>query len=573
MREWGKFRMLYVVIGIILVIVLVISYGAWMRKKAYNAIDRAEERRMELVNRPVAHELAQIKKLKMAGDTEKKFEKWRAEWDKIVASELPSIETTLFNCEELTDKYHFKKSARKIAEMHARMDTVTQQIEKILSELKTVVDSESKNRNDVQAIKESYHQVKKIMITKRSLFGQALPLLDQQVKTIDEHYKKYGSETDNGNYIEARKHLIEVKQALELIRDQIGKIPDLYEDIRKKVPEQIKELRHGKEEMEEQGYTLEHLQIEVQLEEMEKHLQIISDSVNRMELTEAGEALKNIHEQLDWLIGQLEKEVLSRQQLKEMAPEVEQKLDHVGLQIKTLTEEVETVKDSYHIDSAEIKNQRDIQKAYDKLEENFFNISDALKNHNEAFSLLLENLKKIHEDMESIASAAAEFDAKIKALRKDELTARDSIRKLKHALFETRRAIVQSNLPGVPTSFEEILEQAGTALVAVNEKLDETPLNMAEVQQTLTAADKAAGSIHEQAEKLIETASFAEEMIRYGNRYRTDSQEINKELNEAEDLFRHFDYSAAAETAVRAIEKKEPKILKRTDLYEVKQQV
>lgn len=560
--------MLYVVIGLILAIILVIGYGAWMRKKSYSAIDHAEERRMELINRPVAQELAKIKKLKMAGDTEKNFEKWRSEWDKIVAAELPSIEKDLFKCEELTDKYHFKKAARRIKELHERMDEIGGQIDQIIVELNRVVDSERQNRDDIQTVKENYHTVKKTMLTQRNQFHETLPRLDQEVKAIDEAYKKFGSETENGNYIEARNCLLQVKKDLAIVIKQLSRIPTLYQDAKKSIPELMRELQKGKEEMEEKGYSLKYLQIDTQIEENEKHLQTILDSVARMELDEASEALTNIHEQMDFLFAQMEKEVLSRQELHQIAPEVEGNLERVGNQVKTLTDETETVKNSYHLDVTDLKTQLSIQKAFDKIQKDYSALDEIMKNSSQPFSTITDNLKKIREDMEHIESESKAFEAKIKALRKDELAARDTVHQMKHTLFEVRQLIQQSNLLGVPSAFAEALELAGRTLNEVNEKLDEMPLNMTEVRQTLTTAQNAVGGIHQTAAKLIETAEFAEEMIRYGNRYRTDSQEINKELNEAERLFRDFDYDAAAETAVRAIERKEPKILKRVNLYD-----
>lgn len=560
--------MLYVVIGLILLVVLIVAYGAWMRKKTYGRIDRAETRRVNMMNRPVAKELAKVKQLKMAGDTEKKFEKWRSEWDNIVTGEFPSIEESLFEAEGLTDKYRFKKAQDLVSKLQAKMDTMEERIDKILTELNAVVESESKNRKDVTPIKESYHQIKKLMITKRSQFKEALPLLEKEVKDIDERYNKYGEETENGNYIEARNILLSVKADIDDVQKKIDRVPDLYEDIQRTIPDQIRELRQGSTEMSSQGYSLQHLQIDSQLDEAEKQLHVIEQAVGRLELDEAEEGLKGIHEQLDWLYAQLEKEVLSRQQLHEAAPKIEVRLDRVGQKIDALTAETGVVRDSYHIDTADLQAQREISKSYQKLEQSFSEADNALKNHSDAFSSVLEKIKKIGTDIEEIETLADSFDKKIKALRKDELAARQTIQDLKHALFETRQMVLKSNIPGVPEPFVLAMDQAGEQLKNVNVKLDQKPLNMAEVRQALDAAKAKAEEVRAQAEKLVDTAAFAEEMIRYGNRYRSDYPDIDRELQKAEKLFRAYDYQASAETAVRAIEIKEPKILKRFDLYQ-----
>ncbi|MFT8870793.1 MAG: septation ring formation regulator EzrA [Sporolactobacillus sp.] len=562
--------MLYVVIGFILLIVIGIVYGAWMRRHAYGEIDRAEERRMAIVNRPVAQELAKIKQLKMVGETEKNFETWRTAWDKIIASELPSIEDALFSSEELVDKYRFKKASEKIKELSGKMDGIEAQIDTIISELNKVVDSESQNRADVQPVKEAYHNAKKTMLTKRLQFGRALPVLEKSMAEIDEMYQKFGAATDEGRYVEARDHLIAVKHALEELMAQTEQIPVLYEEINHIIPEQIKDLKRNKEDMNAQGYMLENLQIDMQIAEAEQQLQTIAESVARMELKDASEAIKTIHEQFDWLLAQMEKEVLSRRQLSSIAPDIGQKVARVGERIRQLMEESETVKKNYRLGVADLKNEMAISKAFERAEKGYLSADAALENAGGSYTDLLGNMQKIDGEMDTIEEAAADFSRKIDALRKDELAARETIEKLKHTLFETRRLVQRSNLPGVPESFNEALRQGGGFLRTVDEKLDQSPLNINEVNAALGDAQHAINSVLDRAEKLVETAKFAEEMIRYGNRYRSEDAEIAGELHRAEELFRKFDYEASARTAVEAVERKEPKILKRTDLYETK---
>jgi septation ring formation regulator len=567
MREWGKFRMLYyVLVGLILIVVFIVAYGGWMRKRTFTAIDRAETRRVDLMNRPVAMELSKIKQLNMAGDTETKFDKWHKDWDTIVSQSLPGIEETLFNAEELTEKYRFHKAELQVKEVTKKMNMIETHIEEILGELNIVVESETKNREDVTPIKETVHQIKKDIITKRSQFGHTLPSLEQSMKAVEDQLKKYETETDNGNYLDARQILISVRTSADQLLNQISRIPGLYHDLLKTIPDQMKELRQGEREMTDQGYPLDHLQINDQLQEVEKHRQLLETAVNTLELDEADQGLKSVHEQLDWLYAQLEKEVVSRSHLKEVAPTIEVNMERIGGKIKNLNDETEIVRDSYHIADDDLKMQRDLSKSFQKLE-NTLNETRA-EDHKEAFSSIYDKLEILKAELTDMETVTDEFSEKIKALRKDEMSARTEIQDLKRRLFETKQLILKSNLPGVPGSFAAALQKAGEQLNSVNGKLDEKPLNMVTVQTLLAQASADINDVFNQADKLVETANFAEEMIQYGNRYRTDYPDIDQALRTAEQHFRNYDYQAAVETAVRAVEKKEPKVLKRAELFE-----
>jgi Negative regulator of septation ring formation len=386
--------MLYLITGLILIIIIVISYGAWNRKKTYGAIDRAEEKRTSLAALPLAGEIAKIKQLKMAGDTEKKFEQWRRDWDSIVTAELPSIEKHLFEAEELTDKYRFKKASDLVTELNDQMDRINEKTDRILKEINMVVESESKNRKDVTPIKEAYHQIKKLMITKRSQFRQALPLLEASVKDIDDQYEKYGSETGNGNYIEARDILLQVKSKIEEVKGQIEKVPDFYEEILQSIPDQLRELSQGKTEMEEQGYSLTHLQIDTLIKETEKQLQVLRKLVDKLELDQTAAGLNGVHDQLDWLYGQLDKEVDSRRQVIELLPEVGSKLEKTGTRLESVTRSMEGLRDSYQIREEDLNAQREVGRTYQKLQKSFNETDDLLSRHTEASSLALDQLKK-----------------------------------------------------------------------------------------------------------------------------------------------------------------------------------
>lgn len=559
--------MLYLIIGLILFMIIVISYGGWMRKKTYGAIDRAEETRTSLAALPLAKEIAKIKQLKMAGDTEKKFEQWRKDWDSIVTAELPSIEEQLFKAEEFTDKYRFKKAAALVTQMNHQMEGIKAETDRILKEINMVVDSERKNRNDVTPIKEAYHQIKKLMITKRSQFRGALNLLETSVKEIDDQYEKYGRETDNGNYIEARNILLQVKTKIENVNGQIEQVPDFYEEILQSIPDQLRELSQGKEEMEEQGYSLAHLRIDKQIKETEEQLQVLKDLVDKLELDQVAVGLKAIHDQLDWLYNQLDKEVDSRKQVIEMIPEIGSKLEDTGSRLEAVTRSTEELRDSYRIKEEDLSAQREIGRTYQKLQKNFNETDGQLSNHTEAFSLALDQLKKIRSDIDNVASLTLEFDQKLKTLRKDEIEARNTMAKLRHSLFETDQLFRRSNLPGAPQSFSTAMEQAGDHIKFVDEKLDAKPLNMEEVREALNAAGRDVEEVARQARSLVDTAGYAEFMIRYGNRYRSSDPQIDSDLSRAEAQFRAYDYSAAVKTAIEAVERKEPKILKRTDLF------
>lgn len=562
--------MFYVILILILVLIAGIAYGTWMRKKTYAHIDRIESWKSDIMNRPVTEEIARVKELKMVGETEKKFESWRTDWDEIVTSELPRVEEQLFDAEEAADKYRFNKAQRILNELELQLQSIEENIKEMLHDLNEVVDSEQQNRKDIISIKETYHAVKKEMITKRSQFKNAVAVLEEKLREIDGDFKAYEADTETGDYIKARETLISVKSDLEQLAADMAIIPKLYKEIDYTLPDQLKELYDAYEEMTEQGYVLRQLQLNDQMKEMDKQLLTLSEAMEQKAYHDTSESINTMHQQIDWLFQQMEKEVIARKQLRETAPFVKQDLMIVTKKVTGLNEEIITVQESYRIDEDDLKTQIDIRLAFEKIEKEFSEVQMVLEEKQEAFTIILEKIEHMKHEIDILRDSADEFEEKIHTLRKDELLAKDTLGKLKKKIFEAGRLVQKSNMPGVPHSFLSVFEESEELLNEVDEKLQQKPLEMSVVQQVLDETESKVNLLHEKAISLVESAELSEQLIQYGNRYKSRYPEINEELKRAEDYFRSYNYQESVEISAAAIQRVEPDILKKIDLYEVK---
>ncbi|MBM7644828.1 septation ring formation regulator [Scopulibacillus daqui] len=557
--------MFYIVLGIIIMLILVAGYGTWMRRKTYKQIDKYESWKIDIMNRRITEEISRVKDLNVIGETEKKFERWRKNWDDIVTNEIPEIEEMLFSAEEAADKYRFGRAEQILKNIHEKLDQIESRIALMLKELHEVVDSEQKNREDIVKVNEAYHQVKKEMITKRSQLRDAAPYLDSAVKEISQDLKSYHEENENGNYIKAREILVQIKNQLDAILRYIAEIPILYKEIQINLPQQIKELYEGYHEMIEQGYVLRHLDIENLVKEMEEKLKEFEKGMKRAEFNEISEGVKTIQDQLEWLYQQLEREVFSRKHLQEAAPTLERDLVVVRNKISELDKETEAVQKSYQIDIDDLKVHHDIDHAYAKLEEEFKEVDEVLKEKKEAFSIILEKVEAMQEQASALRDSADDFKEKIKALRKDELVAKESVQNLKQKLQDCRRIVRKSNLPGVPQAYVTVLEEAQEVLAEVNKKLDKKPLEMMAVHQVLDDATDKVNDVYEKTNEMVRACQLAERLIQYGNRYRIRDVRIREELMKAEESFRDYNYQDAFEIALSAIKSYEPDVMKKIE--------
>ncbi|WLR44191.1 septation ring formation regulator EzrA [Bacillus carboniphilus] len=172
-------------------------------------------------------------------------------------------------------------------------------------------------------------------------------------------------------------------------------------------------------------------------------------------------------------------------------------------------------------------------------------------------------MEKIKEQLEQSSNLLSEYKQMIKDLRKEELEARAKVKELKDLLREEKRRIEKSNVPGLPSKYTEHVQTAFQHVDMIFEKLKEVPLNITEIQDLLEKAVLEVESLQRYTEEIIEQVYLIEKVIQYGNRYRSNNKQLSKRLEQAERLFRSYQFDDSLEECAAAIETVEPGALRK----------
>ncbi|WP_394137588.1 septation ring formation regulator EzrA [Cytobacillus oceanisediminis] len=554
----------YIIGGIVILICLYLT-GYFLKKKHYKEIDRLETWKMDITDRPVLDEMSRVKKLNMTGQTEELFERWRNEWDEIVTTQLPDVEEYLFDAEENIDKYRFKKAQEIQQKIEQRLNEIEESIKKLLGELNELVGSEEKNRAEIEELKDMYRECKKSLLAHRHTFGKAETLLEKQLDEALAKFEEFDEKTEKGNYLEARETLLMIKVLLEDAQSKMEAIPNLMVECQSKIPSQLEELKDGYKEMLEQGYILDHLQMDIEIERLEQEVVAYAGYVDKAETAEVQKGVEEIKDKIELLYDLLEKEVHARHYLSQQ-DEATRNMLYNNKDINShLKAEMSVVRQSYHVSDKDLEVQVQLENKLTQLFKKFEVLEHKINSQSAPHTVLREELAEVKEQLEEISDEQTAFAEKLQALRKDELSAREKVKELTKKVTETMRFISKSNVPGVSQEYKYLIQDAKESIDNVLAKLDEKPLNIPAVQQYLEVAvltvDKAADSTND----MIETILLAEKVIQYGNRYRSRYPSIDKGLKEAESSFRSYDYKTALEQAAASIEEVEPGAIKKIE--------
>ncbi|WNS74608.1 septation ring formation regulator EzrA [Bacillus sp. DTU_2020_1000418_1_SI_GHA_SEK_038] len=554
----------YIIGGIVIVIVLFLT-GYILKKKYYKEIDRLETWKMDIVNRPVLDEMSKVKQLNMTGQTEELFERWRTEWDDIVTAQLPNVEEYLFDAEEYIDKYRFRKAKEVQQTTEKFLNEIEENIKKLLNELNELVGSEEKNRSDIQELKDLYRESKKLLLAHHHTYGKTADILEQQLDETFAKFEVFDEKTENGNYLEAREIVLTIQAQLDEVKLKMERIPEFLVECQSKIPSQLKELSEGYKEMVEQGYILDHIEFDKEINRLENETSAYLSLIETADLTDVHKGIEEIKGSIDFLYELLEAEVHAKHYIGQQDDPTRNMLFTNKEINRQLKEEMELVRQSYHLSEKDMFIQAELEKKLIQLNKSYEVLEHKIISENTAHSLLKTELEGIKSQLEEIEEEHVKFAEKLQALRKDEMAARESIDDLRKNLAEAARLVSKSNIPGLPQDYLYLMEDAKESIGNVIMKLDEKPLNIQTIQQYLEVAVLTVEKIVNTTNDMIETVMLVEKVIQYGNRYRRRYPSVAKGLQDAEASFRGFDYKTALEQAATAIEEIDPSAMKKIE--------
>ncbi|MCM3317008.1 septation ring formation regulator EzrA [Rummeliibacillus stabekisii] len=550
-------------IAAIIVLCIIIAIVFIFRRKHRTEIQRLEQNKQQIQNKPVLEELMKVKALNMNGQTEEMFERWRNKWTELMDVEMPKIDELLFDAEEQVDKFRFGKATEIEKDIDSRITEYDNEMAIILKELDELVGSEEKNRVEVEQLKEQYRSARKTLLAHQYSYGPAAVPLEKRLETFTPQFEEYEELTSSGNYLKARELVVNLSNEGQKTFKLINEIPTLLTEIQHKIPSDIHEIRNGHREMEDQSYFLVHLEILDKLEEMEKSLAEFKQKVADLDIDNVQQQVEVIKDEIESFYDALEKEVIGKKYVDLHFVSIGEQLESTLKATEEMAIEAEAVQKSYRLPSREAEIPKNCKQQLLALQQRYDFLAVEVREEQSAYSSMEEVLKELKDSIENLFQEQKQFAERMNNLRIDENKARATLNNLRKMLSDTERMIHKANLPGIPEEMDARLEEATERIFIVVNNLQEIPLNMETVYKNLEIAEKCIEEVRQTAVEMLENVQLIESIIQYGNRYRKTNPAMHQQLLEAEAAFRDMRYAKALETAATAVEAAEPGAMKK----------
>ncbi|MGW9903538.1 septation ring formation regulator [Staphylococcus cohnii] len=556
---------LYVILAIIVIILIIVGILFYMRSNKSQMIEKAETRKSKVEQLPYDESLSQLSELTLTGETKTTYNSLKQNALDSKNQYLLPVEEKIHQAEGLLDKFKFSQAQTEIDEAHELMDKYEENYNELNSNIENILNLHKESDHLHEECKVDYREMKRDVLANRHQFGEAAAPLEQEIETFVPEMETYETLKEDGNYNQAYDHIKTLNEDMNYLKKDMDEIPELIREAQKELPGQFQDLKYGCRDLKVEGYDLDHVKIDSSLQTLKTELSFVEPMISRLELDEANDKLNSINDRLDEMYELIEHEVKAKNEVEETKEVITDNLFRAKEMNYTLQTEIEYVRENYYINESDVQNVRQFENEIQSMISVYDEILQEMAKSAVRYSEVQDNLKYISEHVDVINEKQEKLQNHLIQLREDEAEAEENILRVQSKKEEVYRKLLASNLPSVPERFIIMKNEIDYEVREVNKKFSVRPIHVKQLKDKVSKVVLQMNKFEDEATDVLVNAVYAEKLIEYGNRYRKESSNIDKSLNEAERLFKNNRYKRSIEISEQALESVEPGVTKQIE--------
>ena len=553
----------YYIITIIILIVILNLLNRKEKNKLKNQIDELEKEKNLIISASMLSELNKVEALVNNDEMRFKLNDWKKRFNNIKDVELPKITDTINEIEELFEDHNFKDLKGLILKADFDLNALRTKATYLLDEIKDVTLSEERNRETITKLKAQYREIIATYKDYEDEYAIIKVPIELQFENVDKLFQAFETSMEQNAYTEVGKivkAIADIIDNLKVVVEETRPIVNLGQNL---IPKKIADIKNISEKMTREGYNLDYLNIDYNIDEANKKIQDIFQRLNVLNIEDSLFELKTMHDYFDSLYNDFDKERISKKIYEDYSRSVLIKATKLEKVNNELYKKIDDIKYSYDLTDDEVAVIAEIKTEIMNIRASYDKIVDVARSHVLSFS-------KLAREMEIINSKLVKTEEKLNvalktlgSLKEDELRAREQLEEIKKILSQSKDKIRSFKLPAIPKNYYVELSEAMEAIDELIKALDKRPISIKILNLRVDTARDLVLKVYNTINETVKTARMAETAIVYGNRYRVTNKEVDFGLTKAENMFMKGNFKNSLENAINAINIVEPGIHKR----------
>ncbi|HFU4204343.1 TPA: septation ring formation regulator EzrA [Streptococcus suis] len=555
-----------IILIVSIVIILIIAYVACLivRKRNDNLLVALEERKEELFNLPVNEEVEAVKSLHLIGQSQVSFREWNQKWVDLSLNSFADIENHIFEAEGFNNAFRFISAKNAIDSIESQIDLIEEDIDAIRHGLMDLKEQEEKNSGRVKHALNLFDNLQVAVQENADSFGETLPELERQLKTIEVEFSEFVMLNSSGDPIEASEILDRAEEHMIALNQIMERIPSLIEKVTKDFPDQLEDLESGYRKLVEQNYLFTESNIEAQFQNIRVSIRENTALIVSFDLDAAEGENHAIQGKIDYLYKVFNREIEANRVVTRISKNLPKFLEHVMENTSVLDGEVKRLNNQYLLSESKLTRINQLKNRLNSIEIVVTESVEEIDSPQVAYSLLEERLEHALSILKEIEEEQIVLVDYLKGQEQSESTARKKATLYINKLHTLKRFMEKRNLPGIPGEFLSRFFSTSDHVENLIAELDYKRINIEVVNRLLENATYDMNQLEELAYSIVQNATLTEQLLQYSNRYRSTDESIQKAFARSLTIFeKEFDYQAAFEEISFALEVVEPGVTER----------
>lgn len=550
---------IYLVIAIVLVVAALVLLNKHTRKKLEQILINLEINKNLIISGNILTELNKVGSLINNKKLEERYNNWKERYKQIKDVDIPLLDDKLNDLDSLIKDKKYKEFAKESSDLELEIYYTKSKCDFLLNEIREITLSESKNREIVTNLKKVYREVYLKYNDNKGDYEGLNNTIELQFENIDKLFNSFEITMENNDYSEAPK-------IVKALSDNIGNMEIIINDAssiilmgKKLIPSKIENIKEIYDRMTKDGYLLDYLNIDYNIQEAEKKIADVFDRLKVLNVNDSVIELKTILDYFESLYSDFDKEKDAKKNYEKLSHKIAIKNKKLSAIIKNILSKIDEIKYSYDLSDEDILGIDELNLSIKNSKNDYEIIVEKFRGKSFSYSQLYKELELINNRLLILEEKVEQTLKFLSSLKEDEVRAREQLEEIKSILESSKEKMESFKLPVIPSDYYVELSEAVDAIENMTIELNKKPISIKTLNLRVDTARDLVLKLYKNTSETIKNASLAESTIVYSNRFRVAGK-INNALNRAEDYFYDGKYNEALEIAIKAVSEVNPNI-------------
>ena len=543
-----------IVIALVIVVVILVLIRRSEAKYYKEQLKNLEIERNKIASTPVLLELSKVEPIIKNDKMEERYNTWQDKFTNIKEKRLSVIDDMLIDLDVLLKKKDYKNYGFRVAKTELEIYKVRQAANHLLDEIKDITLSEEKYRSIVIKLKTKYRELNKKFNDNKDSFEEYADDVSMQLENIEAKFLDFERVMEKNQYNE----VIHIVRALDTMVSHmsiiIEELPNVILMAKHVLPSRINEVKANYDELVNDGYSIDYLNLDYNIEEANKNINNILDKARILNIENSMFDLKTMLSYYDSLFVDFEKERLSRKVYEDELAGFDKRINRINTQVNSVVDSLEMIENTYNLTDEDRNTIEEANKSLVVINDDYNKLLKKDESKAMPYSMLNEELDALSNRLTRMDETFTKTLKSLGNMYDDEERAREQLKEIEEFMKQAKKTIHSYKLPVITDTYFIQLDEANDAIREIVNELRKKPIEISILNTRVDTARDLVLKLYNTTNEMIKTARMAEISIVYGNRYRSHFKEIDRGLEKAEDSFYKGNYKSSLDISIKSIQ-------------------